>query len=125
MFPPGLSTATAALDAARKTLINVCSHVAGVSGVPKHPQLETAPWRNRITATKPAKTAYEIGDHRGQHGHGPDDGRGSEHHLSRGQQWHGQGQETRVGEDASQSPHGVGGTGRLAGSREDKQAHRR
>ena len=46
-----------ALDAARKTLITACSQVAGVSGVPKHPQLDTEPWRNRMTTTKPAKTA--------------------------------------------------------------------
>ena len=40
-------------------MITACSHVAGVSGVPKQPQLDTEPWRSRMTTTNPAKTAYE------------------------------------------------------------------
>ncbi len=124
IFPPGSFTARAAPDAARKTLITACSHVAGVSGVPKHPQLDTEPWRSRMTDDKSGKDGIRNGYQCGQHRHRPDDGRRPEGQLARGEQRHGQGQEARVGEDAGQAPHGVGGTDGLTGPREDEQRTR-
>ena len=58
-MPVGAAIATAAAAMARPTLTMTWSTVAGVSGVPKHPQLEMAPPRCRAKATKAANPANE------------------------------------------------------------------
>ncbi len=57
--PPGGAAAMTAQDTARATFTRAWSPVAGVSGVPKQPQLASAPPRWRTRSTARAKTAND------------------------------------------------------------------